>query len=127
MLLVTGFLWLRRAGATLRCGARASQCSGFSCCGARALGARGLQQLHQASSVAVARGLSSHGTRALEHRLSSCGARAWLLCGIFPDQGLNCVPCIDRWILNHCATREVPSPHFFSPSILLPSHNFSYL
>ena len=26
-------------GATLRCGARASHCGGFSCCGAQALGA----------------------------------------------------------------------------------------
>ena len=52
----------------LRCGARASRCSGFSCCGARALGAR--------ASVVVTRGLSSCGLRALEHRLSSCGAWA---------------------------------------------------
>ena len=29
-LLRVGFLYLRRAGATLRCGARASHCSGFS-------------------------------------------------------------------------------------------------
>ena len=35
---------------TLRYGARASHCSGFSCCGARALGAQ--------ASVVVARGLS---------------------------------------------------------------------
>ena len=39
-LLRAGFLWLPRAGATLRCGARASHCSGFSCCGSRALGAQ---------------------------------------------------------------------------------------
>ena len=37
-LLCAGFLWLRLAGATLRCGARASHCGGFSCCGARTLG-----------------------------------------------------------------------------------------
>ena len=37
------------SGATLRCGVRASHCSGFSCCGARALSAR--------ASVVVARGL----------------------------------------------------------------------
>ena len=43
------FLWLRRAGATLRCGAWASQCGGFSCCGARALG--------MWASVVVAHGL----------------------------------------------------------------------
>ena len=51
----------------LHCGARASHCGGFSCCGARALGAWAL---------VVAHGLSSYGSRALEHRLSSCDARA---------------------------------------------------
>ena len=51
LLLHAGFLWLRRAGATLRCVARAPHCSGFSCWGARALGAR--------VSVVVACGLSS--------------------------------------------------------------------
>ena len=52
----------------LRCGARASHCGGFSCCGAQALGTR--------ASVVVAHGLSSCGSRALERRLSSCGAQA---------------------------------------------------
>ena len=46
----------------------ASHCCGFSCCGARALGAQ--------ASVDAARELSSCGSRALELRLSSCGARA---------------------------------------------------
>ena len=55
------------AGATLCCVVRAFHCGGF-CCGAQSLGV-------QASVVAV-RGLSSCGLRALEHRLSSCGARA---------------------------------------------------
>ena len=48
--------------------ARTSHRGGFSCCGAWALGAQ--------ASVVAARGLSSCGSRALEHRLSSCGARA---------------------------------------------------
>ena len=39
LLLHAGFLQLWRAGATLRCGARASHCGGYSCCGAWALGA----------------------------------------------------------------------------------------
>ena len=56
------------SGATLRCGTRASHCSGSSCCRARALGTR--------ASVVVVYGLSSCGSRALERRLSSCGARA---------------------------------------------------
>ena len=47
---------LSLVGATLRCGARASHCSGFSCCGARALGVQ--------ASVVVALRLSSCGSRA---------------------------------------------------------------
>ena len=57
------------------CGAWASHCGGFSCCGAQALGAW--------ASVVAARGLSSCGSRALERRLSSCGARAQLLRGMW--------------------------------------------
>ena len=68
--------------ATLRCGARASHSGGFSCCGAWSLGAQ--------ASVVVAHGLSSFGLRALERRLSSCGARASLLRGMWdlPGPGL---------------------------------------
>ena len=67
-LLREGFLSLWRAGATLRCGARASHCGGFSSCRARALGTWAL--------VVAACGLSSCGSPALESRLSSCGAQA---------------------------------------------------
>ena len=56
------------AGPTLHCGARASHCSGFSCCGAWTLGTQ--------ASVAVACELSSCGSRALECRLNSCGTQA---------------------------------------------------
>ena len=73
LLLCAGFLQLRRAGATLPCGAQASHCGGFSCCGAWALGMR--------ASVVVA------------HRLS-CS----LACEIFPDQGLNLCPL--HWQVN---------------------------
>ena len=57
-------------GLLFHCGARASHCGGFSCCGARALGAR--------ASVVVARGLSCP-----------------MACGIFLDQGSN--PCPLHW------------------------------
>ena len=30
-----------------------------------------------------------------------------------------CVPCIGRWILNHCATREVPENLFASLQVIL--------
>ena len=79
LLLCAGFVQLQRAGATLRCGAWASHCSGFSCCGARALGVR--------ASVVVACGLNSCGSRVLERRLSSCGARAQLLRGMWDPPG----------------------------------------
>ena len=74
-LLHTGFLQLWREGATLRCSAQASHCSGFSCRGACALGPR--------ASVVVAGGSGSCGSWALEHRLSSCGAQAQLLLGMW--------------------------------------------
>ena len=59
---------LQRLEATLHCGARASHCGGFSCCGAWALG--------MLATVVRVRGLSSCGSQALEHKLSSCGAWA---------------------------------------------------
>ena len=60
-------------GTTLCCGAQASHCSGFSCCGARALG---VWALGARASVVATHGLSSCGSQALESRLSSCGTRA---------------------------------------------------
>ena len=80
---------MRRAGTTLRCGARASHCGGFSCCAARALG--------EQASVAVARELSSWCSRALERRLSNCGARASLLRGMWDLPGPGTNPCPLHW------------------------------
>ena len=85
---------------------RASLCGGFSCCGARTLGAP--------ASVVVARGLYSTGSVVVVHGLS-CSA----VCGTFLDQGQN--PCPMPWqaILNHCATREVPVYFFKNKFIYL--------
>ena len=87
-----GFLQLRRVGATLPCSARASHRGDFSCCGARALGAR--------ASVVAAHGLSSCGSQAQQlwlvgsvvvvHRLSCSTA-----CGISLEHGSN--PCPQHW------------------------------
>ena len=109
-LLHVGFLQLRRAGATLCCGARASHCSGFSSYRAQALGAR--------ASVVVARGLSSCGSRAQQLWLAGFRAQAQQLwhtglvapwhVGSSRTRARTRVPCTGRWILNHCATREVP-------------------
>ena len=70
-----------------------SRCTSFSSCSSRALERR--LSSCSAGSVAVAHGLS-------------CSAA----CGIFPDQGSNPCPRIGRWVLNHCATREVPGHGF---------------
>ena len=114
---------MRRAGASLRCGARASHCGGFSCCRARALGAQ--------ASVVVARGLSSCGSRALEHRLSSCGAQALVAprhVGSSRTRAQTHVPCIGRLILNHFATREVPTQVAFNSMCINGLHkNLSLL
>ena len=58
------FLQLQRVGTTLRGGARASYCSGFSCCGARARGTRA-QQLWLAGSRVQAQQLWRMGLVAL--------------------------------------------------------------
>ena len=61
--------------ATLHRGAQASHCGGFSCCGAQALGRERFSS--------AGRALSSGGAWALEHGLSSCGAQAQLLLGMW--------------------------------------------
>ena len=79
-------------GLLFRCSAQASHCSGFSCCGSRALGTR--------ASVVVAHGLQ----------------QLWLTDLVAPQHvgssrtgDQTHVPFIGRQILNHCTTREVPS------------------
>ena len=113
LLLRAGFLYLWRTGVTLRCGARASHCGGFFCCGARALGtwasvvvARGLQS---AGSVVVARGLQQlwrAGSRAQAQQLWHMGLVTPRHVGSSRTRARTRVPCIGRQILSHCATRE---------------------
>ena len=82
--LCEGFLQLRRAGATLHRGARASHYCGLSCW--RSTGSR------RAGSVIVAHG-------------PSCSAA----CGILPDQGSN--PCPLHWQADSQPLRHQGSPH----------------
>ena len=62
-------------------------CTGFSLWWLLLLQSTGSRPV---ASVVVAHGLISCGLRALEHRLSSCGAWAQLLCGMcdFPGPGI---------------------------------------
>ena len=92
-------------GATLRCGARASHCGGFSHCGARAVGA--------GASVVVAHGLSSCGLRALEHRLSSCGAWASLLRSMWDLPGPGLEP-VSPALAGRFLTTEPPGKPWFA-------------
>ena len=66
-----------------------------------------------ASGVAAC-GLNSCGSWALEHQLNSrCSIVVSLrlscseACGIFPERGWTCVPCVGMQILSHWTTREV--------------------
>ena len=92
-------------GATLRCGARASHCGGFSCCIAWALGT--------GASVVVARRLSSCGSWALERRLSSCGARASLLRGTWDLPGPGMEPVSPVLAGGFLTTAPPGKPHQF--------------
>ena len=103
-LLRIGFLQLWRAGATLCCGAWASHCGAFSL---RSTGSR-----HA--------GFSSCGLRALECRLSSCGARALLLCSMWdlPGPGLEPVsPALAGGFLTAAPPEKTPEPHGFIGSL----------
>ena len=151
-LLCAGFLQLRQAGATLHCSVRASHCSGFSCCGAQALGtwasvvvARGLEN---AGSVVVVHGLLiAVASLVAEHRLQAHGlqqlwlggSRAqaqqlWCMGLAVPrhvgsswTRAQTCVPCTGSQILNHCTTREAPGFLFKLNLFLSPIlASFSY-
>ena len=56
--------------------------------------------LFAVTSLVVAHSLQSTGSVVVIHRLSFPS-----ICGIFPDQGQTCVPCVGRQILNHGTTR----------------------
>ena len=70
-------------------------------------------------------GFSSCGSRALERRLSSCGARGLAAprhVGSSRTRARTRVPCIGRRILNHCATREVPTLTFLLHTLSFECH-----
>ena len=93
--------------------AASSLLSGGSSLGACAgLSLQGLLFLGSPAGSGGARKLSSHGSQALEHRLSIAvahGLSCSVVCGIFPDQGLN--PCLLHWQAD-----ALPRSHEGSPS-----------
>ena len=90
----------------LSCRAQASCGGGFSCYRAQASGTW--------ASGAVACRLSSYDSRALEYKLSGCGAWAEVLRDMWnlPRPGSKPM-CLGGQILTHCTTREVLSPSAF--------------
>ena len=116
-LLRSGPLQLRRAGASPRCSAWLSRCSGLSRCGARAPGAW--------ASAFVAHRLQRlwfAGSRPQAQQLWRLGLVAPRQVGSSWIRDRSRVPCIGRWTLSHCATREVPVTFlvaFFSSLLLL--------
>ena len=123
------FIYLFLAALGLRCWAWA-----FSSCGERGLlfvSVRGLL-------IVVASLFVDHGFQA-RAGFSSCGEWAqqlWYKGLVAPrhvgsswTRDLTCVPCIGRWILNHCTTREAPQQllktfldqqYFFQRGIFYP-------
>ena len=95
--LCEAFLQLRRAGATLHRGARASHCRSLSRCRAQAPDAQA-QQLWLTGLVAP-RHVGSPQTRARTR-----------------------VPCIGRQILNNCATREARDGYFLKQDLKSPNY-----
>ena len=127
----TGFslLWLLLFGA---CGVSSSSSWALEHAGFR-VGACGVSShspwaLEHAGFRVGACGVSSHSPWALEHAgFSSCGAWTWLVLGMESSLTRDWTPvaCIGRWILTHCATREVwhwflscvLQHHWYSPKI----------
>ena len=95
-------------------------------------GCAGSSLLHRSSLVVVSKGYSlvivcrflvaAEASLGAGHRPSVQGLQylwfmglvaAWLV-ESSPARVQTCVPCIGRWILIHCTTREAPPPNFFS-------------
>ena len=100
-LLRMGFLQLWRVGATLRCGAWASHCSGFS------LQSTGSRHAGFSGCGTWAQQLRPTGSRAQAQQLWHTGLVVPWHVGSSQTRAQTCVPCIGRRILNHCAIREV--------------------
>ena len=115
------------------CGVSLLLCTGFSLVSLVASGDFSLWWLLLSRRLSSrARGFSSCGLRAPEHRLISYGARAWLPHGMWDllDQGSNPVPPVLQG--GFLATRPprksqkevlIMSKYFFSPLIHLPFFN----
>ena len=116
--LLCGCSLVTREGQLFGCGAWASRCSGFSCCGAKSLGTW--------ASVVSAHGLSSRGFQALEHRFRSCGTLAWLLCSLWncPRSGIKPMsPALADRFLTPEPPGKPPEIYFYDLNNLCIDHS----
>ena len=97
-------------GLLCNCYTQASHCSGLSCGRAQTPGTL--------ASAATARGLSSCGSQALEHRLSSCSARVWLLHSMYDPPGSGIEPVSPALAGRFFITEPSGKPHFILKNIL---------
>ena len=91
-------------------------CTGFSYCGALAVG--------MWASVVMAHELSGWSLRALEPQLQQFWCMGlvapWLVESSWTRDQTH-IPCIGRWILIHCTTREVPITAILNRKKLVPA------
>ena len=107
------FLSLWHVGAALCCRVWASHRSGFSCCGAWALGA--------GASVVAAHGLSSCASWTPTHGLNSCGAWASLLLGMWLLPGPGIEPVSPAWQVDSLTLSHQGNPTITFKVHLKPS------
>ena len=108
-----GFSSCSEWGAALNCCAWTSHWGGFSCSEA--------QTLDTWAAVIVVCGLSSCDLRPPEHRLSSCGTRAYLLLGMWDLPGTGIEPISLALHGRFLTTGPPGKPHLqFSISIFVP-------
>ena len=103
-LLCAGFLQLQRAG-----GYSSLRCTGFSLQWLLLLQSMGSRHVGFSSWGEQAQQLWRAGSRAQAQQLWHMGLVAPRHAGSSLTRAQTCVPCIGRWILNHCATGEAPN------------------
>ena len=94
------------------------QCTGFSLWWLVLLRSTGSRRMGFSSCGVWTQQLWLAGSRAQAQQLWHTGLVAPWHVGSSRTRARTCVPCIGRWILNHCATREVLSD-FLIPAIQL--------
>ena len=111
------YLWLRWVSVAVRGLSLVAASRGYSLLHCEGFSLRWLLLLRSTGSRCA--GFSSCGSRALEHSLSSCGARAQLLHGMWDLPGPGLEPVSPALAGGFLTTGPPGKPHF--PSLLFPT------